>query len=60
MVTIEDGGFQLWMSPLETPPSVTQLRYKILGFFFFFFFKEENFMFHFSQNFEGCSCVQVQ
>ena len=58
MVTIEDGIFQLWMSPLETPPSSTQLRYKILGFFIFL--KEENFMFYFSQNFEGCSCIQAQ
>ena len=41
-----DRGFQLRMTPLETPPSANQLRYKVLDIFFFFFFlKEENFMF---------------
>ena len=32
-----DRGFQLRMTPLETPPSANQLRYKVLDIFFFFF-----------------------
>ena len=31
-----DRGFQLRMTPLETPPSANQLRYKVLDIFFFF------------------------
>lgn len=30
-----DRGFQLYMTPLETPPSANQLRYKVLDILFF-------------------------